>query len=112
MKFIIIKNECRSRTAWWLALLSKVQRHTVSGVRLTGTSKLPIDVNVSLNDCVSVLTLHQIGDLSRLYPGKLSAYGSLDHELAKQRKMDGWSPESIFSNTAQYCMFWYIFNAK
>lgn len=89
-----------------------VQRHTVSGVGLTGASKLPIDVNVSLNDCLSVLALHQIGDLSRLYPGKLSAYGSLDPELAKQRKMDGWSPESIFSNTVQYCKFWYIFNAK
>lgn len=111
MKFIIIKNECRSRTAW-LALLSKVQRHTVSGVGLTGGSKLPIDVNVSVNDCLSVLAQHKIGDLSRLYPGKLSAYGSLDPELAKQRKMDGWSPESIFSNTAQYCKFWYIFNAK
>lgn len=48
----------------YLHCLHILQRHGVSGVRLTRDSKLPVGVSARVNGCLSLLALQQAGDLS------------------------------------------------
>lgn len=62
------------------------------GVKFVGDSKLTIGVKVSVDGYLSVLTLQQTDDLSRVYSTSrpmTAGIGSCDPGLDKQKKMDG-----------------------